>query len=171
MDFSDITKTVNEMHTEMSRIEKEFRTKMQALFADATKSFFVECPSVKAIAWNQYTPYWNDGEECTFSVNDVHFYSGNDKFDVHNYDLQALTYEDLDPVEEIEDDAWVLDFSSYKNGKEETIANIGQAQFDACVAMNNIISHNDDIMRALFGDHTLVVITENETITEEYEHD
>ncbi len=28
---------------------------------------------VTGVAWNQYTPYWNDGEPCTFRVGEVTF--------------------------------------------------------------------------------------------------
>ena len=30
-------------------------------------------PALKAIRWNQYTPYFNDGDPCTFSVGEVMF--------------------------------------------------------------------------------------------------
>jgi hypothetical protein len=173
MDFSEITSTVSEMNTQMAKIENEFREKMQALFTNAAKTFFVECPDVKAIAWNQYTPYFNDGEECVFNVNEVHFYGGNDNFDIRNYDLQALSYEDLDPTDEIEEDdgAWYISTSSWRGGNAESIEKLGQKQYDSIIAMQSIIAGNEDIMRALFGDHTLVAITKDETITEEFEHD
>src|SRR5690348_1020347 len=32
---------------------------------------------VKAIAWSQYTPYFNDGEACEFGVGDIAFTSNS----------------------------------------------------------------------------------------------
>ena len=37
------------------------------------KSFFDSYPDVKTIHWTQYAPYFNDGDECVFSVNEPHF--------------------------------------------------------------------------------------------------
>lgn len=46
------------------------------LFAD----FFRQFPEVKALAWSQYTPHFNDGDPCTFRVNDIGriWFSGED---------------------------------------------------------------------------------------------
>lgn len=173
MDFSEINKTVETMQSEMARIEKEFRAKMQGLFDEASKAFFVEAPMIKAIVWNQYTPYFNDGEECTFSVNDVHFIVGNDKFDIANYDLNALSWGDFDfdGEEDVEDEADLFETSTWKDSHKATIEKYGQNAFNAVQAMSKIISTNDDIMRAVFGDHTMVALLPDRTITEKFEHD
>ncbi|MFO0578681.1 MAG: hypothetical protein U1A78_32160 [Polyangia bacterium] len=34
----------------------------------ALREFFTRFPAVRAIRWQQYTPYFNDGDACTFSV-------------------------------------------------------------------------------------------------------
>lgn len=173
MDFSDINKSVIEMRTEMERVQQEFRSKMQNLFTESTKAFFAEAPMIKAIVWNQYTPYFNDGEECVFGVNDVYFITGNDKFDIDNYDLRDLSWGiiDFDADDEIADEAEFFETATWRNAHKETLAKYGQEAFNAVKAMSNIISENEDIMRAVFGDHTLVALLPDRTITEEFEHD
>jgi hypothetical protein len=41
------------------------------LFAEELKSFFAAHPNVKALRWTQYTPSFNDGDPCRFSLSDV----------------------------------------------------------------------------------------------------
>ena len=37
------------------------------------KEFFEQFPEVDKIQWTQYTPYFNDGDACTFGVNKPDF--------------------------------------------------------------------------------------------------
>lgn len=42
----------------------------RALVGAGGKSFFEEHPVAEEVSWVQYTPYFNDGDECIFSVRD-----------------------------------------------------------------------------------------------------
>jgi len=37
-------------------------------FREAVKSIFKKFPRLESFSWQEYTPHWNDGDECTFSV-------------------------------------------------------------------------------------------------------
>lgn len=39
------------------------------VFLEAAKQIFQTNPNLEHFSWNQYTPYFNDGDECKFSVN------------------------------------------------------------------------------------------------------
>ena len=62
----------------IKKIQKEldiFETKKQELVKELRKDFpqmfnelFEKSKCIKSISWTQYTPYFNDGEECVFSV-------------------------------------------------------------------------------------------------------
>jgi len=45
------------------------------LFTDTTKEIFEVYPELKEFNWTQYTPYFNDGDICTF---EVRFYPDED---------------------------------------------------------------------------------------------
>src|SRR5690242_19927821 len=48
---------------------KEFVKKEgQAAVKEMLESFFTENPEITAVRWRGYTPGFNDGEPCTFSV-------------------------------------------------------------------------------------------------------
>ena len=54
----DITNLLKEYEESV----KNFRTKLQDGLKEAFSQFFQNTPEVKAIVWDQYTPYFNDGE-------------------------------------------------------------------------------------------------------------
>lgn len=57
---------------ERKRIEKSERKTASSgrkLFEEATKHLFNQFPELKKFSWTQYTPYWNDGDECLFGCN------------------------------------------------------------------------------------------------------
>lgn len=70
-----------------------FAEKKKALTEELKKDFpailkplFEKYPAVKKIRWAQYTPYFNDGDECTFSaniwdiaINDDEMYDGSEE--------------------------------------------------------------------------------------------
>lgn len=60
---SDLDKHTAAVHAE---IKVEARKVIEAIGAE----FFARNPSVVAIRWTQYTPYWQDGDTCTFSAED-----------------------------------------------------------------------------------------------------
>ena len=63
-----------EMNKAIAKLREEYREKIKVTFAEATKGFFEITPEVTALEWTQYSPHWNDGEECYFSVNEVYYY-------------------------------------------------------------------------------------------------
>jgi len=62
--FNDL-KVLSDKMTEM---RKEMQTEGKKALKLALKEFFSAFPMVEAIRWNQYTPYFNDGDACVFGV-------------------------------------------------------------------------------------------------------
>lgn len=52
-------------------VPREYRTEqLSEAEVDALFRAVIEAPGVQGIAWTQYTPHWNDGEPCVFSVHE-----------------------------------------------------------------------------------------------------
>lgn len=75
--FSDSLQAFQE---KIADLRKEF----QSLFQEQVKVLFGAVPDLEGIAIIQYTPYFNDGDTCEFSVSSVSFY--NEDFDEDNYE-------------------------------------------------------------------------------------
>lgn len=52
----------------------ELSKKLQTAIKEEFTKFFIANPEVDSISWSQYTPYFNDGDECVFRVNHFQFF-------------------------------------------------------------------------------------------------
>ncbi len=66
MELKDIQKQFKELQEKM---KKDGET----AFKKAAKEMLDKFPRVEAFKWSQYTPSWNDGSPCTFSINEESF--------------------------------------------------------------------------------------------------
>ncbi len=92
---------------------KSFQTAMEAstrnLLAAEAKGLFARHPKLESFAWHQYTPYWIDGDACSFSsnmgycsINDLNYYS-----EPEDPDLQTAA-RDVRETLAIFDDAYLM---------------------------------------------------------------
>lgn len=63
-----------ELVKEMEGSKKEWVDRARNLFMASVNEMFEKYPTLNNISWPQYTPYFNDGDECIFSV---HSYGAN----------------------------------------------------------------------------------------------
>lgn len=129
------------------RVQESGKKAAAALF----KRFFEEHPNVKALGWTQYTPYFNDGEACEFSVRD--FYACT-KDGVDFAEVSSL-YDDDD------DDSVFRSSWSLRDSDKKTAAALDRMGRSA----------SDDVFEAAFGDHVMVIATPEGFHINEYEHD
>ncbi len=145
---------------------KEFEKKKQDFVAELKKEFpvmfaplFAKSKKITSFGWSQYTPYFNDGDECTFGVNisDINI-NGSDESDVDFLDWRMK---------------YVL------NGEQKYIDQLAgndKLDYDEYAIVQEIKevlkSIPEDFFKDLFGDHIEVTVNADGTIeTEEYEHD
>lgn len=48
-------------------LQKQIDKKLRPVFNEGVKQLFVDVPNLVEISWIAYTPYFNDGDSCTFS--------------------------------------------------------------------------------------------------------
>ena len=58
----------------IKKLKEEMLEASNKIFTEMTKVIFEEHPKVKSFGWNQYTPYFNDGETCAFFANTDYIY-------------------------------------------------------------------------------------------------
>ena len=139
---------------EVRRLQEELKTKIAAIGRDDINEFFAPIftanPALKAVKWTQYTPYFNDGEPCVFSV----------------YDPDVM----LDGVPDSYENGWLCsyDFVHYDRESPERKAHI-----EALPKINWDFELPDSaILEHIFGDGVEITVFRDGTITQEdYEHD
>lgn len=68
---------------ELMDLKKAYEAKVAAIGKDAVVAAFVPVfdahPEANAVRWRQYTPYFNDGNACTFGVGETGVRFGDDE--------------------------------------------------------------------------------------------
>jgi hypothetical protein len=75
---------------------KQLCEELQKQFPDLFKDFFAKHEWVEKFQWRQYTPYFNDGDECVFGVSND--YSSLEINGVDYYDDSVYGIEDKKAV-------------------------------------------------------------------------
>lgn len=144
-------------------------------------------PQLKALVWEQYTPYFNDGDVCEFSV---HGYSLRVAFhdaepgDDDYYDDGFFRIDDGDLLE-YDYDYDNKDYSSgygrptrnnIRIGNDVARAVLGDDADKVAVLINSLYTEldsggHDVFLRSTFGDHAEITATIDGFSIDYYEHD
>lgn len=159
----DVIKSLSE---ELLKKKEEYVLELRARFRDYFVGRMADVEGLSSVGWSRYTPYFNDGDQCVFSVNCDYFYMtlGGQSYTnvqvqtedytareysikkgVHDYDELSLLYEDSDFNKKL---YHLLD--------------------DLSTVLREL---GDDLLHMLFGDHVQVSITLDGLVVEEYEHE
>jgi hypothetical protein len=147
----------------IKKLKEEMLEESNKIFTELTKTIFEDHPKVKSFGWNQYTPYFNDGETCTFSANVDYIY------------INETCVDDSDWVSE-------KTITNYGTWNRETKKYEGRTEVSNLNYDSELVKANDDIIEFLrnfdedffasqFGDHAEVTVTEEGVSVDEYEHD
>lgn len=169
---------LEELKKEQEKIRKEMAEARERLteiskngLSKICKDIFDESPRLTSFSWSQYTPYFNDGEECTFSCN-------YDYFDINGYDEYGDDESDEEKGPNI---AKNVDYKYKGEWRDPNRKKIYSPKGDApeaskdCETIQQVYdllnSFSDDDYKAMFGDHVKVIVTRAGVHTEEYDHD
>jgi len=161
-DFQNATGEIDKILAEYEEmtlnIQKTLRDNMKNVF----KVFFETYPQVKTVHWTQYAPYFNDGEECIFSVHEPYF--------------TATKYKDLNepPHAYGEDDDGLIETRSWNSELKKYVNNEIDSNLvrDMKTLSNIIMSNvNERVMEVMFGNHVWVKAHKDGFDVEDYDHD
>lgn len=148
-DFETKKEAFNQMK---QKLINEFRESLNGLAG----SIFATIPELKAISWIQFTPYFNDGDECVFNIREVIFYN----FIPENYLRYAEEFDD----HEYPDTYWAA--GDYELGKNKTTLSTEEVAF--LKNFETTLNENRDFIKEIFGDHSQVIWTANGITVEDY---
>lgn len=150
--------TLKSLIEKQAQIRKEMQEHGKTALKDAFKVFFDENPTCEAIRWRQYTPYFNDGEACTFSIREayVRMRGADEDDDSGDYDDGFDNYS-----------SYYAEKGRYNNLSQEQIEAWKKAGNDA----DELVGCDKDLFQMTFGDHVKVTATREGFEVEEYDHD
>lgn len=154
---------MNEIITKIEGELEAFKEKKRQLTEELRKEFpnlikplLQESETINSISWAQYTPYFNDGEECIFNS-----YAAS--FDING----ESRYHYGDDNDEI------YQKKIWRDGGYKINEHYNKKEGDIVEELKKILSSiPDEFYKELFGDHAKITITRNGEIdVEGYEHD
>lgn len=136
----------------------DFRVSLETM----AKDIFIHIPQLKAISWQQYTPYFNDGDECTFRIREIIFYNFIPQDGYFRY---AEEMED-EHEGEYPEGSWAYSSSYLKK------TTLSKEAVEFLNNFNRTINQNREFIKEIFNDNSTISWTENGIEIEEYsDHD
>lgn len=127
------------------QLRKQFIEDAKAALTPALQQVFTDHPEIKAYGWAQYTPYFNDGEPCEFSVNDIYVSTSDERED------------------SFYGDGWTDGYGDAQGVSPEGLAKLG--------ALQKTFGSMEEVLKDAFGDHVRVIVTRDGVDVDEYDHD
>lgn len=170
---------VKQQIAEIQEKRNQLIAEVQKQFPEIFSDIFAQSDKLSSIGWRQYTPHFNDGEDCEFSTHfDYLYVNGSDEDE--NEHLQTewvkLTEDNILLHKEHHSSSYGKPHLLNRGiGQESSIPN---KNFDRQLA-NQVGQFRealkqipDDLYKDLFGDHVKVTMYSTGLIeTEEYDHD
>ena len=156
----------------------------EKLFKEAVKELFKEHPSLQSFSWTEYTPHFNDGDECVFGTHfDSMLINDEDEESAECiYTLESLNNlfsnkkkSEARIVMELSDtskDKWEIeqlkrDLKTIKTRDSEEVAEKYRLKKSVYDLLSNI---DDSVYECMFGEGRVIVTKEGITV-EGCEHD
>lgn len=152
--MSDVKTRIAELEAktkEIGNLIKQFNENVIKEIVPLIQDFIKE-NNLEAVAWSQYSPYFNDGDPCTFSINEIYYVKSG--IEEHGIPYKAWQFED---------------------GNYELVTLYGDSEdkdlVDLCKSITDVINLNEDAFEYEYDDGVTVVITKDDVQVEECEHD
>ena len=178
---TSIENKIRKLNNQVAKLQDEIAKESKKAFKQMTKDIFKKYPDLKSFAWNQYTPYFNDGEVCSFGAYiDYISINGSEEYECL-YDIESLAEEVENKDKTIaklqkemkKEPEWRI---QYLKERIEEINNTDIKEITHKRNMFNDIVHclsliHENALKQMFGDHVSVTVSRKGVTTEKYQHD
>lgn len=168
--MKDFKNNLKEVRDNIDALKNELLTAPREKFKKmADEQLFNKYDELKNFSWAQYTPYFNDGEDCEFKVN---LYSlAINGFNEDNYD------EDEDEVFGVIEGVNIMMMAQKNIWSYSESKRIENPDYDVKYSKivndvtNFISSFDEDDLKFLFGDHVEIRLTNEKITIDKYDHE
>lgn len=152
----------------LAALKEDYKKTAEAMFHEGVKELFELHPSLDSFGFTAYSPYFNDGEECTFSAYIDYPY-------INGYNDDERSMEKHFEPREGDSNIWdKVGKWKYSNNYKDREWVDGDPVIDAMVkdVKEFLKSFDDDVWHDLVGNHVIVRISKDGIETEDYsDHD
>jgi len=145
---------MSKLFDELTALKEAYDTKLSEEGEDAVKELFKELfdkhPQLVSVTWQQYTPYFNDGDPCYFRVGEFETNFDTDEDDEEEDDEEEVVEEEA--AEEVVEES--IDYDAINESVNE---------------LESLLP--EDVLEYVFGDHVTITATREGFDITEYDHD
>lgn len=158
---------IKELNGKMAKLEKERKALFQESLKETFDEIFKEHPKLLSIRWQGYTPYFNDGDPCVYTIYDFYAEVEGIKSWVHDYSKYGGRVDSGSEYNTADE--------AYKN--ERCLEECFLATWDKeCPeeikeVLSSLGSLPDDLFLQAFGDHAEITATREGFKVEAYDHE
>lgn len=176
----ELNKRIDELADRRKDLEKQEKVLAENV-VDALRDIIRGSEYIEAARWHQYTPGFNDGDPCEFTVNDLEVKFSEDLLSEYgNKEKSTDKKKDEDEDEEEEDDVdeddgWVdsYEVESFLKEKIDVLNHkeIGllEKQYEAACKLHGVLSSMEGALLDKFGDNIQITVTKKGIETEDYD--
>lgn len=167
---------MQEINVKRQTLDEQLKEISGKFFAEQSKMLFEQFPDLKSFSWTQYTPYFNDGDECTFGANTK--YPSIKLSDSEDKDQEDEEFDDEDDdddyisiynVKKTEDGRYI---DKHEIGEKGEVEITDRKRIVAFEVKEFLTEFEDDSLITMFGDHVRVTVSRDGTVEQdEYKHD
>lgn len=154
MTETSLEKIFERTQKRLGKLRQKMTEEMSNAFSEMMAEVFKAHPEVKTIYWQQYIPYFNDGDECTFSMNEIHFSPAEAKL------IDGPHFGDAC------EDETLGDFQVSTYYKDERVNEEFRA---AMTSVTKFLNGIEDHLQATYGSNAFIKITADGVFYEEME--
>ena len=126
--------------------KQKFIIEAKEKLSESFKEVFEKYPEIESIKWQQYTPYFNDGDECIFRVCDT-------TVTVAGKEIEGYISK------------WAMEYD--KELEDFLYLNSVLTLINKTVASGSF----EDVLKEMFGEHSEITVTKEGIQVEEYDHE
>lgn len=167
---------LRELRGEQESLSKKIREKAKEMFNQFSGTVFTAHPKLVGFSWSQYTPHFNDGDECVFGANtgEPHIQFGDEEeLDYFSFSTteRVLTGKQVPARFQPFGTSTPRMTDEYKSvPKVHTPEELEKnAAFEA--VREFLGNFGNDDFKSMFGDHVEVTVTDKGVSVDGYDHD
>ena len=155
--------SLKEKQKEIAKLKAEAQQMASDAFDSFCKEIFEKHPKVESFGWSQYTPYFNDGDTCTFSANTDYISINGEHVD----DSKWVNEKNV-----IDWGTWNRELRIYEGRIEVPNLDYNSELVKGADEIVEFLSNFDnDFYITRFGDHAEITVSKDGVDVDEYEHD
>jgi hypothetical protein len=158
----------DDIKQKLAALKEDYKKTAEAMFHEGVKELFKDHSNLDSFSFTAYSPYFNDGEECTFSAHTDYPY-------INGYNDDEGSMEKHFEQREGDSNIWKkIGHWDYSNGYNNRVWVDGDPVIDAMVkdVKEFLSSFDNDVWQDLIGNHVIVRISKDGIETEDYsDHD